>query len=133
MERHVCPAAEEDQGTGLVRQIPLEHFDMGFALGIKDKHWLEPRVRSGPDIPAFSITPASTLLYQPQPTALSRRPEEMRRPSHLAPVLSFPFLPDSAGADPIPGPPPQDVKRDRPEDLRAHCMRPAKTILGLQL
>jgi hypothetical protein len=36
-ERHVCPAAEENQGTGLVRQIPLEHFDMGFALGIKDK------------------------------------------------------------------------------------------------
>lgn len=36
VERHVRPAAEEDQGAGVVRQVPLEHFDMGFALGIKD-------------------------------------------------------------------------------------------------
>lgn len=89
--RHVCPAAEEDQGAGLVRQMPLEHFDTGFALGIKDDHWLESRVQSGPDIPAFSTT-TSSLLYQPQPTALSQRPEEMRHPSHLAPILFSPFL-----------------------------------------
>lgn len=31
--RHVCPAAEEDQGAGFVRQRPLEHFDTGFTLG----------------------------------------------------------------------------------------------------
>lgn len=79
--RHVCPAAEEDQGTGIVRQIPLEHFDVGFALGIKDNPWLESHVQSGPDMTSLlSLSPqppTSSLLYQAQPTALSQRPEEM--------------------------------------------------------
>lgn len=76
VERHVCPAAEEDQGTGLVGQVSLVHFDMGFVLGIKDNHRLESHAHSGSDTPAFSTTPTSSLLYQPQPTALSQRPEE---------------------------------------------------------
>lgn len=67
VERHVCPAAEEDQGTGLVRQISLVHFDMGFALGIKDKHRLESRAQSGPGIPAFSTTTPALFYTNPSP------------------------------------------------------------------
>lgn len=74
--RHVGPAAEEDQGTGIVRQIPLEHFDVGFALGIKDNPWLESRVQCGPDMTSLlslSPNPPPALFYtKPSPQLCHR-------------------------------------------------------------
>jgi hypothetical protein len=44
--RHVSPAAEEYQSNGLIRKGPLEHFNVGFFLGIrKDGHWLVSLLR----------------------------------------------------------------------------------------
>ena len=34
--RHVCPAAEEDDGAGLIDQGPQVHFNVGFLLGMED-------------------------------------------------------------------------------------------------
>lgn len=34
--RHICPAAEEDQGEGIIDQGPQEHFNEGFFLGTED-------------------------------------------------------------------------------------------------
>lgn len=60
--RHVCPAAEEDQGTRPIRQRPLEYLNLGFTLGIKESHWLESHVWFGPDIPASHALPNKLSL-----------------------------------------------------------------------
>lgn len=79
--RHVCPAAEEDQGAGLIGQVPLVHFDLGFTLGVKENHWLESRVQSGPDIPASIPSPAGSL-FNPGPQLCHRDLRPMWYHSH---------------------------------------------------
>lgn len=69
-ERHVCPAAEEDQGTGLARQISLVHFNMGFALGVKDNHMLSLALTFLPSLPlppALFYTSSSPQLCHRDP------------------------------------------------------------------
>lgn len=81
--RHVCPAAEVDQGTRPIRQMPLEHLNLGFTLGTRENHWMESHVQFGPDFPAFHTLPTSSVLISSP--LLCRRLE----PSSIYTFLSF--------------------------------------------
>lgn len=67
--RHVCPAAEEDQGTRPIRQRPLEHLNLGFTLGIKENH------RAGVSCLVWSLPPMpvpTSSLFSPSPQLCHR-------------------------------------------------------------
>lgn len=66
---HICPAAEEDQGVGIIVQGPQEHFDEGLLLGTEDGCWLGFLLRqalkspSWPSLEPWVPPPQATVLF----------------------------------------------------------------------
>lgn len=58
MIRHICPAAEEDQGAGLVGQGPQVHFNVGCLLGMEGGCWLGSLLS-----PALNLLPGPPLSF----------------------------------------------------------------------